>query len=41
MELPTYFTEFLRAIRPTENQRDNYKTGHQTLRDWLEAYEAL
>ena len=35
MELPTYFTEFLKQIRPTENQRDDCKTGHQTLRDRL------
>ena len=35
MKLPTYFTEFLKQIRPTENQRDDCKIGHQTLRDRL------
>lgn len=41
MELPTYFTKFLQAIRPTENQREDCKTGHQTLRDRLTADEQL
>ena len=41
MELPTYFTKFLQGIRPTENQRDDCKTGHQTLRKRLESYEDL
>ena len=41
MELPTYFTKFLQDIRPTENQRDDCKTGHQTLRNRLEGYEDL
>ena len=41
MELPTYFTKFLKEIRPTQNQRDDCKTGHQTLRNRLEGYEAL
>ena len=41
MELPTYFTKFLQDIRPTESQKDDCKTGHQTLRKRLESYEDL
>ena len=41
MELPTYFIKFLQGIRPTEKQKDDCKTEHQTLRDRLEDYEAL
>ena len=41
MELPTYFTRFLQQIRPTENQRDHCKTGHQKLRERLNADEDL
>ena len=41
MELPTYFTKFLQGIRPTKNQKDDCKTGHQTLRKLLESYEDL
>lgn len=41
MELPTYFTKFLKEIRPTQNQKDDCKTGHQTLRDQLHADEDL
>ena len=41
MTLPTYFTKFLQEIRPTENQRENCQTGHQTLRERLESYEDL
>ena len=41
MELPTYFTGFLKNIRPTENQKDDCKTGHKTLRDRLHADEKL
>ena len=41
MELPTYFTEFLKNIRPTEKQKDDCKTRHQTLRDRLHADEKL
>lgn len=40
-KLTTYFTKFLQGIRPTENQRDDCKTGHQTLRDRLHADEDL
>lgn len=36
MELSTYFTKFLKKIRPTEKQREKCKTGHQTLRDRLD-----
>jgi len=35
MELPTYFSKFLKEIRPTQNQRDDCKKGHQTLRERL------
>lgn len=35
MELCTYFTDFLQTIRPTANQVDDYKCGHQTLRQRL------
>lgn len=41
MELPTYFTKFLKEIRPTQKQKDDCKTGHQTLRDRLHADEGL
>ena len=36
MELQTYFIKFLQEIRPTENQTENCKTGHKTLRDRLD-----
>ncbi len=41
MELPTYFTKFLQEIRPTKDQKEDCKTGHQTLRDRLTADEQL
>ena len=41
MELSTYFTKFLKNIRPTDRQKDDCKTGHQTLRDRLHADEKL
>ena len=41
MELPTYFTRFLKEIRPTDNQKDDCKTEHQTLRNRLPADETL
>ena len=41
MELTTYFIRFLQAIRPTENQKDDCKKGHRTLRKRLEGYEDL
>lgn len=41
MELATYFTEFLKNIRPTESQKDDCKTGHHTLRKRLHADEYL
>ena len=41
MELPTYFADFLREIRPTKSQRDDYRQGHQTLQDRLNADERL
>ena len=36
MELPTYFTKFLKKIRPTKNQKEKCQTGHQVLRDRLD-----
>lgn len=41
MELPSYFNDFLDKIRCTENQIDDYKTGHQTLRKRLHEDETL
>jgi Second Messenger Oligonucleotide or Dinucleotide Synthetase domain len=35
MELPTYFADFLREIRPTPNQVDDLRRGHTTLRERL------
>jgi Second Messenger Oligonucleotide or Dinucleotide Synthetase domain len=35
MELPSYFNDFLAAIRPQGNHVDDYKTGHKTLRQRL------
>lgn len=32
MELPTYFKDFLSAIRPTPEEVQEYKNGHETLR---------
>lgn len=39
--LPSYFDNFLKEIRPTQSQRDDCKTGHETLRDRLRADETL
>lgn len=33
LELSNSFSKFLKEIRPTENQNNDYKTGHKTLRD--------
>lgn len=41
MDLPEAFRTFLSDIRPTTNQRDDCKTGHETLRDRLAANEDL
>lgn len=41
MEIPSYFTDFLKDIRPTSNHIDDYKRGHHTLRGRLEADEEL
>src|SRR6266849_2562184 len=35
VDLPSYFSDFLRDIRLTSNQISDLKTGHQTLRDRL------
>ncbi|WP_316572937.1 SMODS domain-containing nucleotidyltransferase [Neobacillus sp. YIM B06451] len=40
-KLVTYFNDFLREIRLTENQVDDLITGHTTLRDRLKADEDL
>lgn len=39
--LPSYFSSFLQEVRPTQNQRDECRTGHETLRDRLHNYESL
>lgn len=41
MELPSYFADFLKEIRPTASQIEEYKRGHRTLRDRLENDEIL
>jgi hypothetical protein len=41
MEVRSYFADFLRNIRPTANQVDDYKRGHRTLRQRLEADDTL
>jgi hypothetical protein len=41
MELKSDFEQFLKEIRPTENQRSELVTGHQTLRKRLNADEDL
>jgi hypothetical protein len=41
MDLPSYFVDFLSAIRPTDSQKEDYKTGHKTLRDRLNNDETL
>jgi len=41
MEMQSYFDKFLREIRPTPNQIEDYKRGHSTLRDRLEGDEDL
>ncbi len=41
MDLPSDFATFLEEIRPTENQRNDMKDGHTTLRKRLREYEGL
>lgn len=41
MELPSYFSDFLAEIRPSDYQVNDYKTGHRTLRERLQADETL
>ena len=41
MDLSTYFTDFLQAIRPTDEQRSALKNGHTLLRGRLNEYEPL
>lgn len=40
-ELPSYFSDFLKDIRPTAAQRKDMRDGHTTLRERLEADEDL
>jgi hypothetical protein len=39
--LQSYFDQYLKDIRPTQNQRDECKTGHETLRGRLQDDESL
>ncbi len=41
MELPSYFDDFLVEVRPTPEQLDDYKEGHETLRERLHGYTDL
>jgi predicted nucleotidyltransferase len=41
MDVPSYFTDFLQDIRPTEEQRSELKDGHIKLRARLLEYEPL
>lgn len=41
MDLPSYFIDFLTAIRPQSNHIDDYKKGHKTLRNRLNEYSDL
>lgn len=41
MKLPTYFDDFLKNIRLTENQVNDLKTGHTTLSNRLSNYNDL
>ncbi len=41
MDVPSYFTDFLQDIRPTEEQREELKKGHTQLRARLLAHEPL
>lgn len=40
-ELPSYFSDFLRSIRPTQSQREKMRDAHRELRERLEADEKL
>ena len=40
-KLPSYFDDFLMKIRMTENQIDECKTGHTTLRERLQKDDSL
>lgn len=41
MNLPSFFSDFLSEIRPTDSQLQDAKTGHETLRTRLENDENL
>ncbi|MBU9816597.1 hypothetical protein J1781_17290 [Rahnella sp. C60] len=41
MELQPQFNEFLGNIRPTDNQKADWKSGAKTLRDRLKNFEPL
>ena len=38
--LSTFFLDFLAGIRPTEAQRNDYKSGHKLLRERLDDFAA-
>ena len=37
MELNSYFSDFLQEIRPTEKQKEQFRTAHSELREKLNA----
>jgi len=41
MDVPSYFSDFLKDIRPTATQREGYKNGHRVLRARLASYGPL
>ena len=41
MKLPTYFTDYLKDIRPTDSQREAMRDAHADLRDRLERDDLL
>ena len=41
MDLPSYFIDFLSAIRPTDSQKEDYQRGHKALRERLNSDEKL
>lgn len=41
MDLPSFFNDFLAEIRPQDNHVNDYKSGHRTLRQQLNADETL
>ena len=41
MELNSYFSDFLQEIRPTEKQKEQFRTAHSELREKLNADDVL